>query len=174
MKNLNGLIIRYDHDDLLILLERFKIKNVTIINFDRHHDADKNKSVDIGSWIYYGKLHGTIGNVIWIPPLKNFNDIIRRTINFWRIKFIKSPVIISICYDYLIGSDVGHTTDKIKKAVAEITKIMHFVSVSFIFCARSPQYVDLNYLEWTDNYILQHFKNTFPLSKYSQTLIPKR
>lgn len=105
LENLKGLIIRNDHDELLILLERARATDQIIINYDRHSDCYRNKKVDVGSWGYYGKRWGVIKQFVWVPANENLIDAIRIKLAKRKLSKIRKPVIISICYDYFVGSN---------------------------------------------------------------------
>ena len=144
--DLKGLIIRHDHDELLILLERMKWTDQVIVNYDRHSDCYKNKKVDNGSWGYYGMKNGTIRTFIWIPAKESLHDIFRIFIAKLRLAWIRKPVILSICYDYFIGLGLGLGLDineamieeKIDAIIEDIKEMR--ISISFVYAARSPSW----------------------------------
>ena len=160
MRNYEKIIIRNDHDELLIILKRFNLKNQNVINFDRHSDLYPNPEIDVGSWGYYGLKDGTIKNFIWIPTLENPMD---HVVNLWgkiRILTVRKEAIISICYDYLIGLGIKNTEDSIDQKISGIIKdIKRFnIKVQFIFFARSPQWCEIKYIGYAEKKLINEFK----------------
>lgn len=160
MINSGKIIIRNDHDELLIILKRFNMKNQNIINFDRHSDLYPNEEIDVGSWGYYGLRDGTIKRFVWIPTLENPLDHI---INLWgkvRIFTVRNEAIISVCYDYLIGLGVKNVNyESIDKNISGIIKnIKKFnINVQFVFFARSPQWCQIKYMEYAERRLILAF-----------------
>jgi hypothetical protein len=157
-KDLSGLIIRNDHDELLILLERVYAKNQTIVNYDRHSDDCPNEKIDIGSWAHYGKKFDVIGKYVWVPAVEAPLDVFRLGLAKWKIRKLKEPIVLSICYDYLIG--LGMDMEKIEEKVDGIFEdIRNFgLSINFVFGARSAEYCRKDYIEHIDNLLIERFK----------------
>ena len=169
MNKLNGLIIRNDHDELLILLERFKEKNKIVVNYDRHCDDCKNPKVDIGSWAYYGKKFGVIEKYIWVPANEDIFDWIKIQISQYQLSRIVRPIVLSICYDYLIGlkMDTGLVKKKLDGIFNDIKK--HEFLIQFVYASRSIEYCQLKYIVKIDELLTERFKeigiNLSPLSQ---------
>jgi hypothetical protein len=156
---LNGIIIRNDHDELLILLERANMKNQIIINYDRHSDMYKNPHLDVGSWGYYGKKYKVINKLIWIPPNENIFNWIRIKIAKRRLSKIKKPVVLSICYDYLCGLNMKTSWEEIRGKIKDISDDIrkYGLSVLFIYASRSIEWCDESYIRKIDRIILDEF-----------------
>jgi len=175
MNKLSGLIIRNDHDELLILLERFYQKDQVIVNYDRHCDDCPNEKIDIGSWAHYGKKFGVIKTYVWVPALETFFDWFRIRIARRRIKKIKEPIVLSICYDYLIGlrMDMGDVEKKIDGIFEDMRTFG--LSIKFIFAARSTEYCHADRIKYVDELLVERFKDVgIMLSPLSQRLLTPR
>jgi hypothetical protein len=172
---LKGLIIRYDHDDLLILLRRIKARNITVINFDRHHDCSKRDNCDIGSWAYHGKKEGIIKNYIWIPPVESMPDVIRRAVGLQRLKKVKEPLVLSVCYDYFMGHKMRNDRDKMKKIIDEMIGFIRGKSILFAYAARSQEWTDSEWLNNGEELIKLAFASLdMNISRYSQPFLRKK
>ena len=172
---LGKMIIRNDHDELLLLMERFRLHGQVIVNYDRHSDLYDNPQMDVGSWGLFGLKSGVIKKFIWIPAGEGVMDMVTRCAGRTRLKLCKDPIVLSLCYDYFIGNGMKANLKDVSIKVTQILEDIKEKNVQFVFAARSPQWSDPALISAVDQILMNRFKDTFPFfQRLSQSPLTKK